>query len=254
MVRFGVQHNRASIVDKCLFSSQASDDIYSAQSNGLTIKFQRPVNMDPFTGLDVQIISTGNELPLYPDPDEEPHKDLFKRQCYVQATTGAIFSVKVVLKTDFPLCTLGPNDAVRITILYDNQNMSWFTDHPTDEFYSFLRIRKPVEYLSKSIPNFDFTSQQWKSGLTCFGKLEASMSLLVSDWQTLTNRFETEESVDSKLTSSDLNNLGRIQITIQRVLRETMKVPVPATKISLEPTVEVSEKLLKGKAITNTIR
>ncbi len=56
------------------------------------------------------------------------------------------------------------------------------------------------------------------------------------------------------MTSSDLENLGRIRVTAQRVLRTRRALPHHNYGIHHKPVTEVSEKLLKGKAITNTVQ
>lgn len=60
--------------------------------------------------------------------------------------------------------------------------------------------------------------------------------------------------MDSRVSLSDVQNLGRIQVTVGRVHRPLRSTPLRTTKWKQEPVTEVTEKVLKGKAITNTVR
>ena len=63
-----------------------------------------------------------------------------------------------------------------------------------------------------------------------------------------------EETVHSQISLSDAHNLGRIQVVVGRVHRSLRRTPRRSTKEKDEPVTEVTEKVLKGKAITNTVR
>lgn len=132
--------------------------------------------MSPFTGLDIQIISSGRALTLYADPDEEQDHNSkpMTRQRYVQATTGAEFQVKVSLNKHFKWHTLKQEDAVRVIVKYDNQNQTWYHDFARYAFYSARHKYHPVQYSFSTINRFDKASQQWIGGNLSFGALEAS--------------------------------------------------------------------------------
>lgn len=63
-----------------------------------------------------------------------------------------------------------------------------------------------------------------------------------------------EDNADTKSSPEKLKSLGRIQVKVQRVLRTVRAVPSHCPKIMEKPITEVSEKMLKGKAVTNTVR
>ena len=77
--------------------------------------------MDPFKGIEVQILSNGKTLKQYDDPDADEVKDDRTRQQYVEAITGATFSVKVILMNKFDISALRPTDAIRISLIPDGQ-------------------------------------------------------------------------------------------------------------------------------------
>lgn len=51
-----------------------------------------------------------------------------------------------------------------------------------------------------------------------------------------------------------LTDLGRIKVTVQRVYLEKRAVPQRCPKDDGDQITEVSEKMLKGKAIVSTVR
>lgn len=134
--------------------------------------------MAPFAGIDIQIISEGRPSKLHPDPDGEGHQHPTIRQRYVQATTGAQFTVKVGLNKDFNRFALRPDDAVRFTVQYDNQIATWYHDFPAPKLLFARDRRERLEYSFSTVSIFDRELQQWKAADICFGALEASKLLL----------------------------------------------------------------------------
>lgn len=128
--------------------------------------------MDPFEGIHVEVISNGEVLTLYNDPDDEPSHDPRVRQRYIEAVTGAMFEVRVRVDRRFNLFSLGRNDAVRVSIHYDS----------THKYGKNLLI-DPLLHNSRSgglshsfthIYNFCSKTGQWKAGATTFGALVTS--------------------------------------------------------------------------------
>lgn len=60
--------------------------------------------------------------------------------------------------------------------------------------------------------------------------------------------------MDSENTLSDVQNLGRIQVKVARVHRILRSTPIRPNKVTQKQITEVTEKVLKGKAIANTVR
>ncbi len=128
--------------------------------------------MSAFAGLSIQVISDGKTLKLYNDPDDEPANDPRTRQRYIEAVTGATFKVKVSLHRQFKLPSLKANDAVRVTIHYDNS--VWYYDFVVEDIRYAWSKGGPAEHTFWSIATFDEASQQWKEGATTFSVLNTS--------------------------------------------------------------------------------
>lgn len=133
--------------------------------------------MHPFRGLSVQVSTQSGLLKLHNDPDHDPINEPRTRQRYIEAVTGATFKVKVNVHKDFELSTLGLDDAVRITISYDNQERSWYTDLTRATIVHEWSRGKPAEHTFSHVSNFFPETQQWKMGATCFGALDISKIL-----------------------------------------------------------------------------
>ena len=130
--------------------------------------------MDPFEGVNVEIISNGEVLTLYNDPDDEPSHNARVRQRYIEAVTGATFVIMVHLDHRFSLFSLGRNDAIWATVQYDS----------THSYGKYLLI-DPLLHNSRfggvsctfsRIYNFCSETRQWKSGAVTFGALATSES------------------------------------------------------------------------------
>lgn len=129
--------------------------------------------MDPFEGIDVEIISNGEVLTLYNDPDDEPSRNSRVRKRYIEAVTGATFEVKVRVDHRFSLYSLGKNDAVRATIQYDSTH-SYGKSLVIDPLLYNSSFGGGVSCTFTRIHNFCAETHQWKSGATTFGALATS--------------------------------------------------------------------------------
>ena len=127
--------------------------------------------MDPFEGIQVDVISGGNTLALYNDPDEEPSHNLRVRQQYVEAVTGATFQVKVSINPAFILSSLGPHDAVRVKICYDNEAHGWYSDIAAWDITASRLRQESAAIMFSRISHWCNETRQWKSGETTFGAL-----------------------------------------------------------------------------------
>ena len=130
--------------------------------------------MPPFRGLSLQVITQDGPLKLHHDPDDDPSSEPRTRQRYIEAVTGATFSVKISMHTGFELHTLGLHDAVKITISYDDQKPSWHTHLTRASIVYEWSKGKPAEYTFSRISNFCQETRQWKRGVTSFGALHMS--------------------------------------------------------------------------------
>ena len=76
--------------------------------------------MDPFQGIAVEIVSNGQPLDLYDDPDASEIEEGHSRHHYVEAVPGSTFEVKVTLDRDFCFYRLGAQHAVLMAVEIDS--------------------------------------------------------------------------------------------------------------------------------------
>lgn len=190
---------------------------------------------DPFSGVTLQVISDGSPLEFYDDPDEDPNNPSpTTRQQYAEAVTGAIFKLRIVLSPRFSLYFLGPNDAVRISVKYDAQSLAWYRDLTAAHIRDCRSKGRPADTTFTALTRYCSDSQQWIRGDLTFGALTTN---------------------DTAPSLAKGNDLGTIRVTVHPVHRTKRYSPLHTAKDRSEkPIVEVSEKTLKGKAITNTVR
>ena len=129
--------------------------------------------MDPFEGVDVEIISNGEVLTPYNDPDDEPSHNARVRQRYIEAVTGATFEVRVHVDRRFSLFSLGRNDAVRATVYYDG-TYKYGKCLLIDPLLHHSKFGRSLSHTFTSVYNFCPETRQWKSGATTFGALVTS--------------------------------------------------------------------------------
>lgn len=76
--------------------------------------------MDPFQGIAVEIVSNGQALHLYDDPDASEIEEGHSRHHYVEAVAGSTFEVKVILTSDFCFYRLDFQHAVLMRVEIDS--------------------------------------------------------------------------------------------------------------------------------------
>lgn len=79
--------------------------------------------MDPFKGLLVHVISNGQVLESYDDPDASDHEDPYQRQRYIEAVTGATFAVKMIITDQFDFCHISRKDGIEVRFRIDGNDM-----------------------------------------------------------------------------------------------------------------------------------
>ncbi|KAL9030410.1 MAG: hypothetical protein Q9196_001467 [Gyalolechia fulgens] len=183
--------------------------------------------MATFKGATFEILSANQPCPIYDDPDAPDNEDRFTRQKYIEAVTGATFIIKVTLDRDFRFAS---SDAVRIMFTLDNMPRSYYEDVRRKDIRSGEKRSVRLECMQK----YCLRTHQWQRGHLSFGKLEI------------------KETTDSAVSPNELKNLGRIRVSYQRIkygqTRDQRSIYHDTERVS-----EVSEKVLKGKSIENTI-
>lgn len=123
-----------------------------------------------FKGVEVEVISNGQPLPLYDDPDATENEEPRTRQNYIEAVTGATFSIKVTLSDAFEM---GRCDAARISMSFDDEERGWYQDVSRGSGLKDRPLRDRQAVFS-TIAQFCEDSGHWKSGKLCFGELAIS--------------------------------------------------------------------------------
>ena len=116
-------------------------------------------------GVKVEVISNGAALPMYDDPDAA-ETDLSIPQHYVEAVTGATFSIRVTLTSKFQK---GPCDAVRISVNYDGESVCFIQDVLKQSHGPLERHAHFVEVCRQ-----DTLTGLWVRGKPSFARLETS--------------------------------------------------------------------------------
>ncbi len=62
------------------------------------------------------------------------------------------------------------------------------------------------------------------------------------------------DAAGAGLSVDDVKDLGRIQVNVRRIIRTKRSIALNRDTRPVQPVTEVSEKILKGKAIGNTVR
>lgn len=127
--------------------------------------------MDLFKGIKVEVISNGLILPFYADGDAPDDHNPRERKHYVEATIGALFTIKVTLTNEFQF---GESEVARVGISFDG------------DIFRYSMIKKKAWLLSRneSLPFSHFTnfcpvSSTWKQRAFIFGGLDISNDLFL---------------------------------------------------------------------------
>ena len=115
------------------------------------------------SGVTVEIISDGQSLPLYPDPDAGDNQGTEGSVQYVEAVTGAKFEIRLTLEKNF---WWGGCDFVEVIVKYDGDEIGW-------AYKIYNKGPKNSTSISQLVA-WCPASNQWKSGYLSFGALQTS--------------------------------------------------------------------------------
>ncbi|KAL8693643.1 MAG: hypothetical protein Q9218_001553 [Villophora microphyllina] len=203
--------------------------------------------MAKFQSATFEIISEGQSLPIYDDPDADDLQDRFTRQKYVEAVTGATFEVKVTLDPSFDLTGC---DAVRMSVRFDNSGYNFIADISHED--ARLGIRRDARRDSES--RYNSKTGQWETAMFTFGKLDISeLYHRATAKNYLAYGYSEEESTESAISPEVLKGLGMIRISYRRIRYGRSYDNSASYSRGHARVSEVSEKTLKGQSIENTI-
>ncbi|KAL8650769.1 MAG: hypothetical protein Q9226_005006 [Calogaya cf. arnoldii] len=190
--------------------------------------------MAQYNGVTVKVVSDGKSCPMYDDPDADGHENPFSEtsppQKYIEAVAGAKFSVAVTLEPNFKFANC---DGVRVTFALDGSGRKYEGDiESTNAIGGSLENR--TTYFGR-VRKWCPQTGQFQVGDVTFGELKL------------------HERSDATSSLKDIKGLGQLQVCWQRILfgNETTREHHKSGK---EPVSEVSEKVLKGKAIDTAIK
>ena len=137
--------------------------------------------MDPFQGISVEIVSNGQALDLYDDPDASEIEEGHSRHHYVEAVAGSTFEVGVILTSDFNFYRLGAKHAVLIRVEIDS-SLKDAAYCPMGELRrNFSQGEIDGHTFSRST-QFCNETEEWMSSDYSFGNLILSMLCLSFDF------------------------------------------------------------------------
>ncbi|MCJ1306014.1 hypothetical protein MMC08_008832, partial [Hypocenomyce scalaris] len=179
-------------------------------------------------GIKVEVQTDGQGLRCYDDPDEAPNGKPGVVKKYIEAVTDATFMIGISLTRDF---SFGKCDGIKASVVMHGRDVG-MCFIPQKASYDMDRQPKmvytaPYEYCA--------ASGKWRRCTWSFAKLNI------------------QETADVETPSQEIKHLGIITVSLQRVYQVDCR-PIPTRREKEHQWItEVPEKLLKGKAISNSI-
>ncbi|KAI9781285.1 MAG: hypothetical protein M1839_006078 [Geoglossum umbratile] len=175
--------------------------------------------------IEVSIISDGRPLVEYDDPDREDQNNALTTERYIEAITGSRFAIRYTIKPTFHLHHA---QGVHVSIFADGR---YATGRNIRE--DKLGRREWTETVT-TMTYFCHDRNVWMDAEMAFGSLQ-----IVENASDKSSGFATED-------------LGTLNVEFCRVLKRRFDGPELAD-LNNAIVGEVSEKALKGRAITNSV-
>ena len=132
--------------------------------------------MDHFQGITAEVISNGQALDFYEDPDAAGVEENRARHHYIEAVAGSTFQVKVTLTPQFKFHTMKAKDAVRIGLKIDGGDVISRCFLLTKEsLQGKFSTRETFERTFTGPKHFCVQTDQWMRSDYSFSKLILSM-------------------------------------------------------------------------------
>jgi hypothetical protein len=191
----------------------------------------------------VDILIDGKPQPVFEDPNPQDTNKDKGNNFYVEVVGDARFEVKVSFCPDFELFDA---DGVLVYPRLDGRSR-W--NHFLDRQY--LQSHRSTT-ISKH-PNYNATARQWQDEAISFRKLHLRKHRKHLADNMLTRLFAVE-TIDMEGAPNTLQRLGQISVEVKRVKQQLLSEPESVKELEEKTVTQVSEKLLKGKAIENAIK
>lgn len=210
--------------------------------------------MDTFQGITTEIISNGQVLKLYDDPDAAESEESRSRQYYVEAVAGSTFQIKVNLTSRFNLYKRDAEHALYMGVKIDGCfNTSYY--YTMENLQGKFSRGQLGGHTFAGVRQFCKETRQWTLSDYSFGNLVLSMLRLSVSLNTNISLTESlEENSDPNFSVKQAQELGRIQVTVKSVRLETRKDVYIPNKTPIATIHEAPEKALKGRPIETIVR
>ncbi|KAK4957941.1 hypothetical protein LTR10_004364 [Elasticomyces elasticus] len=195
-------------------------------------------------GLVVTIDVAEQDLPEY---NEDEADDGSSGSCvkYVEAVSGAEFGIAVRFdSTTFPLV----NDSISLCYYFDGQSAGKKRYHPADMRQLNRMIKKgalsntAAGLVSQAMMFSELTINEDKPDSSLFGKLGDLGTITVKAWRVVMEQLPPPKR---PMPARNAKGDGRVKNTQKHAL------PIASTTQPLVPNGQVSEKTLKGQALTH---
>ena len=131
--------------------------------------------MDLFKGILVQVISNGEILKSYNDPDARDNENLYQRQRYIEAVTGATFAIKVIITDQFGLRKIDRKDGVNVQLTVDGFHWGHSYYFTRENIEDSWRRSIPCTFHFHEFAHFSDKTAQWMKSEYSFSALKLGM-------------------------------------------------------------------------------
>ena len=131
--------------------------------------------MDLFKGILVQVISNGEILESYNDPDVSDNENPYQRQQYIEAVTGATFAIKVIITDQFDWCNISRKNGITIELTVDG--LDWGHNYyvTREDIEDDLGTGEPYTFNFDDFTHFSDKTGQWMNSEYSFNALKLGM-------------------------------------------------------------------------------
>lgn len=132
--------------------------------------------MDPFKGILVQVISNGEILKSYNDPDASDNENPYQRQQYIEAVTGATFAIRVMITDQFDLRKISRKNGINVHLTVDGFDWGWSSYCSTREaIEDKWRTGEPCTFNFDDFTHFSDKTGHWMKSEYSFNALKLGM-------------------------------------------------------------------------------
>lgn len=132
--------------------------------------------MDLFKGILVQVISNGEILKSYNDPDASDNENPYQRQQYIEAVTGATFTIRVIITDQFDLRKISRKDGVNVHLTVDGFDWGQSRVYSTrEDIEDDWRMGEPCTFDFDEFTHFSDKTGQWMKSEYSFNALTFGM-------------------------------------------------------------------------------